>query len=105
MFLDDELLEMCKNCKCETLEDIQQLSADIYDKCGLYYKKKITINSTRNEVKTILDITFNLFDSFVKSALNSNDYKLITLGQLFEKYSFKSHLLSDKKVAKIYNSL
>jgi len=105
IFLDDELLEFCKNVKVDTLENLQQLNADICLKCEKYYKNKITLFSTNNEVKAILDRTFNLFDSFVKMALKNDNKQLQIIGLLFKDHTFKKQLLSNERINKIYNKL
>lgn len=109
MFLDDMLIELCKESDTDTPEKIQQLNKDIFRKCEEYYKGKLIKGNgelpTKKEVKVILDRTFNLFDSFVRQLKKSDDYKLNLLGELFEKYTFKKQLLKNEKMAEIYNSL
>jgi len=102
MFLDEKLIEICKNTDVDTPEKIQELNRVICRECELYYKSKINLQMGRLEVKAILDRTFNLYDSFVKMALKSNDYKLQILGEMFQKYTFKSQLLENKEMARIY---
>ncbi len=105
MFLDDELLEMCKKCDADTSEKIQQLNIDVCLKCENYFKSKLTETSTDKELKAVLDRTFNLFDSFVKMAKKSGDFKLMELGDMFERFSFKKQLLKIEKVRVVYESL
>ncbi len=105
MFLDDQLLEMCKASEANTIELINKLNQDICGKCEDYYKSKITVFSNRNEIKTILDRTFNLFDSFVRKAKKSTDPKIAILGNFFEVYTFKKQLLDNEEMNRIYNSL
>ena len=96
MFLDEELLEICKNADFDTAEQIQQLSIDIYTKCEQYYKTRIFVSMPKRDVKIILNKTFNLFDSFVRMAKENPNIKLQILGEMFEKYSFKHQFLANK---------
>ncbi len=105
MFLDDELFEMCKQEEVLTPEDVQELNVEICTKCEFYYKNNLKIGMLKSETKTVLDKTFNLFDSFVRMLKESNDGKLIPLGELFEKHTFKKQFLANKEVAEIYNDL
>jgi len=104
MFLDDELLEMCRVADCSTPDNIQQLNIDLCKKCEDYYKSKIKPGMTNKEVKIILDKTFNLWDSFTRMAIKE-DGALALLGVLFKKYSFKEQFLSNDEVARIYKNL
>ena len=105
MFLDDELFKMCKDADCTNYENIQQLNVDLKEKCQEYYKARINENMRDREVKTILDRTFNLWDSFVGMLLTSTDSKLSILGDLFKQHSFKRDFLSDEKLNQVYKSL
>ena len=105
MFLDDKLLEICKNSNLETTEDIQRLNKKIVSECSDYYIPKINQNLTNKDVKTILDKTFNLFDSFVRSLQKSKDEKLIILAKLFKEHTFNKQLLSNRKLRDIYDGL
>ena len=105
MFLDDELLKMCQDSNPDTPEKLQQLNVDICSRCEDYYKSKLNKNSSPEQVKNVLDRTFNLFDSFVRMALKSEDYKVKILGELFEKNSFKKQFLSNLEMYIIYNNL
>jgi len=104
MFLDDELLEMCKNADCSTEDKIQQLNVDLCTKCEMYYKTKIVPNMAKKEVKTILDKTFSLWDSFVRMGKKETESVRIIV-EMFEKYSFKKQLLSNSEMARIYGEL
>jgi len=105
MFLDEKLLQVCIDYSGTTSEDIQELNKRLCRLCEYYYKSKITEMSTEREVKVALDRTFNMWDSFVRMALKSNDKVLIIMGELFEKYTFKMQFLKDEKLASVYNSL
>ena len=93
MFLDDQLLEMCKNTDCAIPENLQKLNKDLCDACQTYYRGKIYIGMPNKEAKVVLDKTFNFWDSFVCMALKSDDFSLKLLGKLFQEYSFKKHFL------------
>ena len=105
MFLDEELIEICKNSEANTPEKIQQLNVDICVKCEEYYKSKLTPIATQREIKTLLDRTFNLFDSFVRTAKKSSDYKIKLLGEMFEKTTYKTQFLQNPDMFRLYSSL
>lgn len=105
MFLDDELLQMCIECEANTPEKIQQLNRDLCKKCMEYYKSKLDLEMTKKEAKIILDKTFNLFNSFVRMAKKSDNYKVQELGKMFEKFTFKKQFLADEKIDKLYKNL
>jgi len=105
MFLDDELLEMCKTAETGKPGKIQKLNVDICKKCEDYYKTGLNELSTGKEIKVRLDKVFNLFDSFVRMALKSEDFQTKTLGELFKNHTFKQQFLSNKKINEIYNKL
>ena len=105
MFLDDELLEICKNWDCSTPEQIQALNDKICKTCEAYYKSKLTATTLDKQLKIVLDRTFNLFDSFVRQAEKSEDAKIIRLSDMFKEYTFKRQFLSNKKMNEIYNKL
>ena len=105
MFLDDELLEICKHAGVINPQDVQELNKTLCGKCEDYYKSKITPISTNKEVKVILDRTFNLFDSFVRMALKSDIYHVKIFGELFKDFNFKKQFLSNEKMKEIYNKL
>ena len=104
MFLDDELLEMCKNADFSETENIQQLNVDLCIKCETYYKAKIYPNISKKEVKAVLDKTFNLWDSFTRMAIKEGG-RMKLLGELFQSHTFKKQLLSNDEMARIYGSL
>jgi uncharacterized sporulation protein YeaH/YhbH (DUF444 family) len=104
MFLDEELLELCRNAVCDTHEDIQNLNVQLCEKCETYYKSKITPNMRKMEVKAILDRTFNLWDSFTRTAIKE-DGKMKILGTLFQSYTFKKQFLSNPDMERVYGTL
>jgi hypothetical protein len=104
MFLDDELLAMCETATLRTPQDVQVLNNVLCRKCESYYKSRLTEKMTNKEAKTILDRTFNLWDSFVRS-LAKGDYRMKILAEFFEEHSFKKQLLANKEVSRVYNSL
>ena len=103
MFLDDKLLEICRNTKADTPELIQQLNVDICTECDKNWKSKLSEDCSYRDVKISMDRTFNLFDSFVKTALESKDDKLRILGEMFKKYNYKEQLLAHDYISEIYN--
>jgi hypothetical protein len=105
MFLDDELLEMCKASDCSTPEIIQELNTALCRKCEQHYKSNLETCFNNRDIKALLDKTFNLFDSFVRTALKSDDNKLRLLGEVFQEHSFKKQLLSNPTMLEIYNKL
>ena len=102
MFLDDKLLQICKEWDCSTPEKIQELNQKLCRECESYYKTKLNPSLSKYEVKTILDRTFNLWDSFVRMALENKDTKLIVLGAVYKEYSFKSQLMKNDEIVEIY---
>ena len=105
MFLDDKLLQICKEATLENTEQIQELNIRVIRACEDYYKPQIKPNLINKDVKVILDKTFNLFDSFVRIALQSEDEKLKIIGKLFKQHTFKSQFMSNKEMANLYNRL
>jgi hypothetical protein len=104
MFLDDELLEICKNDDCSEAVDIQQLNVDLCAKCETYYKAKIYPNISKKEAKAVIDRTFNLLDSFTRMAIKEGG-RMSLLGELFQTHTFKKQLLSNDEMARIYGIL
>jgi hypothetical protein len=104
MFLDDELLEICRAADCSTTENIQQLNKDLYNKCCDYYRVRISPTMSNKNIKIELDRTFNLWDSFTRTAIKEGGYMAI-LGVLFQKFTFKGQFLKHKEISEIYNSL
>lgn len=109
MFLDDELLEMCKSANLDNETSIQQLNEDICKRCEVYYKEKLIIlyenNGTNKEAKIIMDKTFNLFNSFVRMAKKDTNETISLIGNFFEKHSFKKQLFNNKEIERFYNKL
>jgi arginyl-tRNA synthetase len=106
MFLDDELLKMVKEADITTAEGIQKLNVDLCERCESYYKSKLTDNMPHpTQIKATLDRTFNLWDSFVKMALNDNDKAINILATLFTTHSFKNQFLQNKEMNEIYTKL
>ena len=105
MFLDDEVLEMCKKTELNTPKQMQDLYTEVATKFEDYYKVRISMRMLGGEIKAVLTKTFNLWDSFVRMRLKSNDHKLLILGELFQRNSLKSQFLKNEEMAKFYNSL
>jgi len=104
MFLDEELLIMCKNADCSTIENIQKLNLDLCTKCESYYKSRMNPNMSMRELKALLDKTFNLWDSFTRMAIKEGGMMKL-MGTLFQSQSFKKQWLSNPEIARIYNNL
>ena len=105
MFLDEELLQDLREYDGITPDDIQDLNKKLCKKCESYYKSKMSPTSTERQVKTALDRTFNLWDSFIRMALMDTDAAVVILAELFQKHTFKSQFLKNEQIAKVYNSL
>jgi len=103
MFLDDQLIQVCKDAEINNPDDVQLTYDKLIDTCQDYYKSQVL--RTRTDVKIIIDRTFNLWDSFVRMALKSENIQVVILGELCEKYSFKNTFLSDEKLGPFYNTL
>ena len=104
MFLDDELLELCRNAAFDE-DGIQKLNVDVCTKCESYYKSKLYPTISKDELRVIMNKTFKLFDSFVRLAKADKDRTMQILGEMFEKHSFKKQLLSNPEMKRIYESL
>ena len=104
MFLDEELLEMCRAKDCSIPDNIQQLNIELCKKCEQYFKSKILPNMLKKDVKAVMDRTFNLWDSFTRMAIKEGE-NMKLLGELFQQYTFKKQLLSNDEMARIYGSL
>lgn len=104
MFLDDELLEICRSADISKPDDIQKLYSSLGIKCEEYYKSKLIPGISRKDALGVLDRTFNLWDSFVRIAIKEGG-KMAIIGKLFQKYSFKKEFMSHKNLSKIYKSL
>lgn len=105
MFLDDELLKICQDAEIKTEDHVREIARLVYQKCEDYYKPKLSPTMTYREIKATLDRTFNLFDSFVNSALKSDNPVVVILGKMFQKHTFKKAFLSDEKLSQVYNKL
>ena len=77
MFLDEQLLQTCRDYSGTNPEDIQNLNKSLCKQCELYYKSKIKPTSNDCDVRVILDRTFNLWDSFVRMAVNDDNKVII----------------------------
>ncbi|MFA5434166.1 MAG: hypothetical protein WC319_15080 [Candidatus Paceibacterota bacterium] len=104
MFLDNELLEMCRAKDCSIPDNIQQLNVELCEKCEQYFKSKILPNMLKKDAKAVMDRTFNLWDSFTRMAIKEGG-NMALLGELFQQYTFKKQLLSNDEMARIYGSL
>lgn len=104
MYLDDELLEMCRAKDCSKPENIKQLSDELYQKCQNYYIQKITLSTPCSEAKVLITRAFNLWDSFVRRAIKEGG-KMALLGEFFQEYSLKKILLSNERFAEMYKKL
>jgi len=105
MFLDDELLKMCKDANISVSHDVQQLNSDLCKKCESHYKSKLDDKSAPHHIKITLKKTFNLWDSFVRMAKKDEDKTLNILGDLFEEFSFKNQFLKNEEINRLYQSL
>jgi len=105
MFLDDEVLEMCKKARLDTPEDIQKFYSDVCTKFDNYRRNNMHAFMTSKEIKRVINKTFNLWDSTVRMCLKSGEHKLIVIGEMLQKYSFKDNFLKDKEMKRIYDSL
>lgn len=105
MFLDDEVLEMCKNAKLDTPEDIQNFYSEVCTKFDDFRIKNMNPFMSKKELKSSINKTFNLWDSMVRMCLKSADRKVIILGEMFQKYSYKNDFLKNTEMKRIYDSL
>lgn len=108
MFLDERLLERCKQSDIQDdFEKTALLTRDLFSMCDEYYKKqfKEAKATTGKEMKVILDRTFNFFDLFVRNALKSEDENLQICGKIFQEYSYKTAFLEDPEIRAIYERI
>lgn len=105
MFLDDKMLNICENAIINNSDDVRILATNIYKECEVYFKSKVYKDMPNKELKSILDKTFNLFDSFVRNAEKSDNKQLQILGDLFKDHTFKKQFLSNKDMYRVYFSL
>lgn len=105
MFLDEKLLQKCKDVEITDSQQLIDLKNEICKECEDYYKSKLSVYLSDKEIKTVMDKTFNLFDSFVRMALKSEDKKVVILGEMFSKHTFKEQWLSNEDMYEIYNNL
>jgi hypothetical protein len=105
MFLDNEVLEICKKAKLDTPEDVQGFYAEVCNKFDDYRRNNMNAFMTGKEIKSVINKTFNLWNSTVRMCLKSGDHKLIIIGEMLQKYSFKDVFLKDKEMKRIYDIL
>ena len=105
MFLDDELLKMCKDAELRNAEDIQKLSTNLFTKCESYYKSRINPELPSSHIKNTLDKAFNLWDSFVRMMKKDENKTLNILGKLYEENSLRIQFLKDEEMKRVYQSL
>ncbi len=110
MFLDDELLKICEGhelskSNTEFDESINELNEKLCGKCDDYHKSFVNEKTTPSDIKTVLDLTFNLWDSFVESAKKSNKPNMRIFVLVFSKNTYKEQFLSNAKMSKLYNEL
>ena len=55
MFLDDKLLEICREATINIPDDIQKLNKTLCKECEDYYKSRIKETMTNQEVKATFD--------------------------------------------------
>lgn len=95
------ITEIYKQADITTSDGIQKLNVDLKRRCVEYYQKQIIPTMTYEDVKVLLDRTFNLWDSFINKMLRG-DLRMIIIGGLFRKYGFKETFLENKELAEIY---
>lgn len=105
MFLDDEVLLMCKKAEINTPEQVQKLYADVCEKFDNYRRNNMNALMSSREIKIVINKTFNLWDSTVRMCLKDSDSKLNIIGGMLEKYSYKKTFLKDSEMKRIYDSL
>ena len=105
MFLDDQLIEICLNAEIDQPGSVQQTYNKLIDVCQDYYKNQIRIGMTKKEVKIIIDRTFKLWDSFVRTAVEHDNNQVVIIGTLCQAYTFKNAFMNDLKLAAFYNSI
>ena len=102
MFLDDELINVCLDAEINEPDDVQLIYNKLIDTCQDYYKNQVHINMPKREVKVIIDRTFKLWDSFVRTAVKHNNPKVNTIGLLCGRYTFKDAFMRDGNLSTFY---
>lgn len=105
MFLDDELLKICEDFGGLTADNLNDLNRTLCRECEKYYQPLIKKDAYKDEVKTILDRTFNLWDSFVKNAKKSTNRKVNIIAKMCAEHTFKKQLLSNPDILELYDNL
>lgn len=109
MFLDDKLYNHLEARSNEapysgaiTPEDISTLYNELLDISDDYIKGKVRIGMPYSEFSVIVDRTGNLWDSFVKKSLKSEDILVRGIGKLCKEHPFKDVYLQSKEILEIY---
>ncbi len=105
MFLDEKLLNICKEADIKEGKDVQTLHTKLINECQDYYKARIKPGMPNKEVKVIIDRTFNLWTSFTNMASSSEDKTLALLGKLCTTHTFKNAFMNHPELKKVYDKL
>lgn len=74
MFLDDKLIQICKESEITSLEDAKNTIKLVYQTCNDYLVDRISIGTTKMEALATMNRSFKLFDSFVEKLKNHGTY-------------------------------
>jgi hypothetical protein len=102
--LDTKLFTRCKVAHVTNLTELNNLYRDLIEMCENEYKSHIFRDMKKTKVKLILDETFESWDSFARMCLKEEGF-LHLFGEYCQLNTFKKLLLSDKKMAMLYESL
>ncbi len=103
--LDNKLFMRCKTANVATSTDLKNLYHDLIEMCENEYKPLMYLGMKKTAVKLILDEVFESWDSFAKMCLKEEDKFLHSFGEFCQENTFKELLLSNDKMAKLYESL
>ena len=82
MFLDDQLIQICIDAEINEPDDVNLVYNKLIDTCQDYYRDQVRVGMKKTEVKTIIDRTFKLWDSFTRIAVQHKNFQVRTLGML-----------------------
>lgn len=99
MFLDDQLYEWVKLKDIKKPDDFIELRHKLFQFCEEYYKAKLKIYTSYEEITQILDKTFKLWDLFIIK-LEKENWFLI---DILKEYSYKKMFMNNSKLKEIYD--
>jgi len=100
-FLDDILYNYTVNKSIVGTNDFKDLINELFKLCEERWKPQVDSNTTKKELKILLDRTFISWDCFVRKLEKEKWY----LYEFIKEYSYKNIFMSNEKMKSIYDSL